>query len=35
MSAGRMLMWGAVAATIWTLVYFRGDIRRYTKMKRM
>ncbi|MCU1269387.1 MAG: hypothetical protein JWN74_681 [Acidobacteriaceae bacterium] len=30
----KMLMWG-IAATIATLIYFRGDIQRYTKMKMM
>jgi hypothetical protein len=31
----KMLMWGTIAATIATLIYFRGDIQRYTKMKMM
>jgi hypothetical protein len=35
MSAKRILMLGSIAATIWGLYYFRGDIRRYTKMKLM
>jgi len=35
MSKGRLLLWGTLAATIWSLVYFRGDIQRYAKMKMM
>jgi hypothetical protein len=30
-----LLKWGSVAATIYSLFYFRGDIQRYVKMKRM
>jgi hypothetical protein len=30
-----MLLWGTLAATVATLVYFRGDIQRYAKMKMM
>ena len=32
---GKILKWGTIAATVYTLVYFRGDMRRYIKMKRM
>lgn len=32
---GRMLKWGTVAAVVCTLIYFRGDLRRYAKMKMM
>jgi hypothetical protein len=32
---GKMLLWGGLAATLFTLYYFRGDINRYTKMKMM
>jgi hypothetical protein len=40
MSRGRavkwgVMKWGTVAATIYSLFYFRGDIQRYVKMKRM
>ncbi len=32
---GKILLWGTIAATVLGLVYFRGDIQRYTKMKMM
>jgi hypothetical protein len=32
---GRIMKWGFIGATIGILVYFRGDIQRYAKMKRM
>lgn len=35
MSATKLLMWGSIAAAIYGLVYFRGDLQRYIKMKRM
>lgn len=35
MSFGKLFMLGSLAATIATLIYFRGDIQRYTKMKMM
>jgi hypothetical protein len=35
MSIGRIVKWGSIAATVYTLVYFRGDLRRYIKMKMM
>jgi len=35
MSTGRILKWGTLAAIAYTLVYFRGDLQRYIKMKRM
>ena len=35
MSMARMMKWGMLTATLGLLVYFRGDIERYVKMKRM
>jgi hypothetical protein len=35
MSATRVLMWGSIAAAIYGLIYFRGDLQRYIKMKMM
>ena len=35
MSKGKSLLWGSLAAVVWGLVYFRGDIQRYAKMKMM
>ncbi len=35
MSLGKIVKWGTLSATIGVLVYFRGDIQRYVKMKRM
>lgn len=35
MSKGKLLLLGTFAAAVWGLVYFRGDIHRYTKMKMM
>lgn len=35
MTAKRILLWGSVAAALWGAILFRGDIRRYTKMKMM
>jgi hypothetical protein len=32
---GKILLWGTIVATVLGLVYFRGDIQRYTKMKMM
>jgi len=32
---GKFLKWGTLAATILSLVYFRGDLQRYAKMKMM
>jgi hypothetical protein len=31
----KIVKWGTLAATIYSLFYFRGDIQRYVKMKRM
>jgi len=31
----KLWLWGALAATVWGLMYFRGDIQRYAKMKMM
>ncbi len=33
--AGRIVKWGTLAAVVYTLVYFRGDLQRYLKMKLM
>ncbi len=38
MSVTKTVKWGslaATAATVYSLYYFRGDIKRYIKMKRM
>jgi len=35
MSVGNIAKWGTLGATLYILVYFRGDIQRYVKMKRM
>jgi hypothetical protein len=35
MSTRKLLMWSSIAAAICGLYYFRGDIKRYTKMKMM
>ncbi len=35
MSKGKLFLLGTIAATVWGLVYFRGDIQRYAKMKMM
>jgi len=35
MSAGKLVKWGSIAATVSMLIYFRGDLQRYIKMKRM
>lgn len=35
MSVGKMVTWGSIGASICMLVYFRGDLQRYVKMKRM
>ena len=35
MNKSRMLLLGTLAAVVWGLVYFRGDIQRYAKMKMM
>jgi hypothetical protein len=32
---GKIVSWGTLAAVVCTLVFFRGDIERYLKMKRM
>jgi len=32
---GKVVKWGTIGATIAMLVYFRGDLQRYVKMKRM
>jgi hypothetical protein len=35
MSKGKLFLLGMIGATVWGLMYFRGDIQRYTKMKMM
>jgi len=35
MSKAKLFMWGSLAATAYVLIYFRGDLKRYTKMKMM
>jgi len=35
MSGKKIFALGSLAATVLSLVYFRGDIQRYVKMKRM
>jgi hypothetical protein len=35
MSRTKLFAWGSLAATVLGLVYFRGDIQRYVKMKMM
>ena len=30
-----IVKWGSLAATLYALVYFRGDLQRYIKMKMM
>lgn len=35
MSFRTLISWGSLATTIFMLYYFRGDIQRYVKMKRM
>lgn len=32
---GKIMKWGSLAAVVYTLVYFRGDLQRYLKMKLM
>jgi hypothetical protein len=31
----RIVKWGTIAAAMYSLFYFRGDIQRYAKMKMM
>jgi hypothetical protein len=35
MSTAKILMWGSLAAAVSMMIYFRGDLKRYTKMKMM
>lgn len=35
MSTAKILMWGSLAAAATVIYYFRGDLKRYTKMKMM
>lgn len=34
-TTGKIFTWGSLAAVVYTLVYFRGDLQRYLKMKMM
>jgi hypothetical protein len=33
--SARILIWGTIAAAVYGLVYFRGDLQRYIKMRMM
>jgi hypothetical protein len=35
MSVAKVVKWGTIAATVYSMYFFRGDIQRYVKMKRM
>lgn len=35
MSATKVFMWSSIAAAIYGLIYLRGDLQRYIKMKMM
>jgi len=35
MSVGKVVRWGSLAAAIYSLYFFRGDLNRYIKMKLM
>jgi hypothetical protein len=35
MSVKKVVKWGSLAATMYSLYYFRGDLQRYVKMKMM
>jgi hypothetical protein len=35
MSTAKIFMWGSLAAAVSMVLYFRGDLRRYAKMKMM
>ena len=30
---GKVVKWGSLAATVYSLYFFRGDLQRYVKMK--
>ena len=32
---GKVVKWGSLAATVYSLYFFRGDLQRYVKMKMM
>jgi hypothetical protein len=34
-ATSKILKWGSLAAMVYSLIYFRGDLQRYIKMKRM
>jgi hypothetical protein len=33
--SAKVLMWGSIVAAVYGLIYFRGDLQRYIKMKMM
>jgi hypothetical protein len=33
--SAKILIWGTIAAAVYGLVYFRGDLQRYIKMRMM
>jgi hypothetical protein len=33
--SAKILIWGTIAAAVYGLVYFRGDLQRYLKMRMM
>jgi hypothetical protein len=35
LSMGNVMKWAGLGAALYTLVYFRGDLQRYAKMKMM
>jgi hypothetical protein len=35
MSVAKIVKWGSLAATLYSVYFLRGDIKRYVKMKRM
>ena len=35
MSVGKIVKWSTLGAGLSMLIYFRGDLQRYVKMKRM
>lgn len=35
MSVRKIVKWGTVAAAVYTLFFFRGDLQRYVNMKRL
>jgi hypothetical protein len=35
MSTGKLAIWSSIAVVVSSLIYFRGDLQRYIKMKMM